>query len=221
MNSLRPAFAKRGLDVEEWQRHMHRHPQEYIRRKLRTIRLYAQPLDIPTICDQLQISLPTARRYITTYTQKGFEGLCAAEKRVRTTRLTTQQETDFKKTLLTTRPCDHRLEGSIWTGERMKAYLLATYEVDYRGGIYDLLQRLDLSHQKAHADYGNADPAQQQVYLDDLKQTLLTAGPNHAVIMYDEFSVSEKPTSYYGWAEKNTRPQHVTNEKKATASTGC
>jgi len=70
---------------------MHRHPQEYIRPKLRTIRLYAQPLDMPTICDQLQISLPTARRYnITTYTQKGFEGLCAAEKRVRTTRLTTQ-----------------------------------------------------------------------------------------------------------------------------------
>jgi len=68
----------------------------------------------------------------------------------------------------------------------MKAYLLATYEVDYRGGIYDLLQRLDLSHQKAHADYGNADPAQQQVYLDDLKQTLLTAGPNHAVIMYTD-----------------------------------
>lgn len=196
---------------------MHRHPQEYIRRKLRTIQLYAQPLDIPTICDRLHISLPTARRYITIYSQKGFEGLCAAEKRVRTTRLTTQQETDFKKTLMTTRPCDHQLEGSIWTGQRMKAYLLTTYQVKYGGGIYDLLQRLELSHQRAHADYGNADPAQQQVYLDELKETLLTAGPKHAVIMYDEFSVSEKPTAYYGWAQKNTRPQHVTDEKKATA----
>lgn len=163
MNSLRPAFAKRGLDAQEWQRQMHRHPQEYIRRKLRTIRLYAQPLDIPTICDRLPISLSTARRYITPYSQKGFEGLCAAEKRVRTTRLTAQQETDFKKTLLTTRPCDHQLEGSIWTGQRLKAYRLATDQVKYSGGIYDLLQRLDLSHQKAQADYGHADPAQQQV----------------------------------------------------------
>jgi transposase len=202
MKSLQPAFAKRGLDLQDWQRQMHRHPQEYIRRKLRTIRLYDQSGDIPAICEQIQISLPTARRYIKTYTQKGFDGLCAAEKRARKTRLTTQQEADFKKTLLTTRPTDHQLEGFI-----------------YRGGIYDLLQRLDLSHQKAHADYGNADPVQQQAYLDDLKEALLMPDPTHAVVMYDEFSVSEKPTSYYGWAEKNTRPQHVTDEKKANEST--
>lgn len=219
MKSLHPAFAKRGLNLENWQRQMDRHPQEYIRRKLRTVQLYAQTPDIPAICDRLELSLPSARRYIKTYTQQGFEGLCRPEKRARTTRLTAQQQTDFKKTLLTTRPTDHQLEGAIWTGERMKAYLLATYGVAYRGGIYDLLQRLDLSHQKAHADYGNADPVEQQRYLDELKQTLLTPDPTHAVVMYDEFSVSEKPTSYYGWAQKNTRPQHVTDEKKANGLT--
>ncbi|MBK8444750.1 MAG: hypothetical protein IPL35_15660 [Sphingobacteriales bacterium] len=41
----------------------------------------------------------------------------------------------------------------------------------------------------------------------------MVADDTTAVLMYDEFSISERPTSYYGWAEKNTRPLVVTNEK--------
>ena len=214
MNSLRPAFAQRGFDIENWQRHMNRHPQEYIRRKLRTIQRYAQPLELPTICQQLGWCLTSARRYVATYVQQGFEGLCQAEKRPRQGQLNPHQERQFKHTLLTARPHDHHLEGNIWTGELMKAYLKATYTITYRGGIYDLLARLNLSHQKAHADYGNADPDKQQLFLNELKDILSVPDPAHAVLMFDAFSVSEKPTGYYGWAEKNTRPKVVTNQKK-------
>jgi transposase len=216
MNSLRPAFTQRGFDSEDWQRQMARHPQEYIRRKLRTIQLYAQPLELPAICQQLGLCMASARLYVATYTQLGFEGLCRAEKRPRQGQLTSQQESQFKHTLLTSRPNNHHLEGNIWTGEVMKAYLKATFNITYRGGIYDLLERLNLSHQKAHADYGNADPDKQQLFLNELKDNLLVSDPAHTVLMFDEFSVSEKPTAYYGWAEKNTRPRVVTNEKKET-----
>ncbi|MBK8442380.1 MAG: winged helix-turn-helix domain-containing protein [Sphingobacteriales bacterium] len=95
----------------------------------------------------------------------------------------------------------------------MKAYLKATYGVVYKSGIYDLLERLNLSHQKAHFDYGNADKDKQKAFVTDLKEQLLVADDTTAVLMYDEFSISERPTSYYGWAEKNTRPLVVTNEK--------
>ena len=54
---------------------------------------------------------------------------------------------------------------------------------------------------------------------EDLRARLLEADETHAVVAFDEFSVCEKPTSYYGWAERNTRPVHVTNEKKAGDST--
>ena len=101
----------------------------------------------------------------------------------------------------------------------MRVYLHKVYSVAYRSGMYDLLKRLNLSHQKAHSDQGNADPIKQQAFLDTLKDTLLDADETHAVVAFDEFSVCEKPTSYYGWAERNTRPVHVTNEKKASDST--
>jgi transposase len=217
MNSLRPAFLARGFDQAHWQRLMHRHPQEYIRRKLRTIHLYAQGQSPQQVADQLDLHLATSRRYLKQYITQGWPALTQPEKRAQPSRLTAQQQAAFKDILLQTRPVDHQLGGNIWTAALMRQYLLAHYGVNYRTGIYDLLERLGLSHQKAHADYGNADPLAQQASLEQLKATLLAADPQHAVLVYDEFSISEKPTSYYGWAEKNTRPRHVTNEKKVNA----
>lgn len=54
-----------------------------------------------------------------------------------------------------------------------------------------------------------------QTYLS----ALLQADEQRAVLMFDEFSVCEKPSSYYGWAEKNTRPKVLTDEKKEPEAT--
>ncbi len=81
MNSLRPAFEKRGFDQTQGKRRMHRHPQEYIRRKLRVIKAYADKTDSTTIIKQADITLATLRRYIKTYAQGGFDALCQPEKR--------------------------------------------------------------------------------------------------------------------------------------------
>ena len=218
MNSLRHAFEKRGFDLADWKRHLNRHPQEYIRRKLRVVKAYAQGIDTDPIANQFLIAVSTVRRYLREYTRTGFEIICQTEKRDQPKRLTPHQETRFKQVLLHQRPADHGLSGTIWTGRLMNQYLTKTYNVTYKSGIYDLLERLNLSHQKAHADYGNADPAQQQAFLNELKTSLLDVDSTHTVLVYDEFSVSEKPTAYYGWAEKNTRPQFVTNEKKVVGS---
>ncbi len=96
----------------------------------------------------------------------------------------------------------------------MCQYLKQVCQVEYKSGIYDLLARTGLTHQKAHCDYGNAKAGEQLVFLRQLRQTLPAADEKTAVVKFDEFSVCEKPTSCYGWAEKNTRPTVVTNEKK-------
>ena len=161
------------------------------------------------------------RQYLGQYLRGGLAALCAPQQRPRASRLTLAQQAAFRQTLLTTCPADHGLPGRIWTGQTMCQYLLATWQVEYRQGIYDLLERLGLSHQKAHADYGNADPVAQRACLNHLQDTLLALEPTACIVAFDEFSVCEKPTAAYGWAEINTRPRHVTNEKKASASTGC
>ena len=159
--------------------------------------------------------------WVNTYLAGGFEQLCQPTVRQQPCLLSDEQAASFKEVLLNRRPEEVGLEGNLWTGQLMCQYLSQAYGVTYRSGIYDLLERLNLSHQKAHADYGNADPNQQVAFLNDLKYTLLAADEKTAVVKFDEFSVCERPSSYYGWAEKNTRPRVVTNEKNASAPTGC
>jgi transposase len=44
--------------------------------------------------------------------------------------------------------------------------------------------------------------------------------PSHKLMFYDEFSVSEQNSSYYGWAKKNTRPKVKSNEAKRNRANG-
>lgn len=221
MSYKRIKFEQQGFDETEYGRHFHLNQAEYIRTRLRCVKLYWQGMGFAQIAQQAGLHHQTVRKHVNTYIAGGFEQLCQPDTRAQQGLLTDQQAADFKQVLLSKRPEQAGLEGNIWTGALMRQYLLQTYGVSYRSGIYDLLERLRLSHQKAHSDYGNADPAQQAAFLDDLKLALLEADERTAVVKYDEFSVCERPTSHYGWAEKNTRPKVVTNEKKGSAPTGC
>jgi transposase len=217
MGYVRNKFNEVGFDEATYKRYFHRHQQEYIRKRLRMIQAFAQGESWQRIAEGVGEHPNTVRKYVNGYIKQGFEWLCQPITRQQPTRLKEQQVLDFKKTLLAKRPNEVGLEGNIWTGELMRQYLLKTYNVVYKSGIYDLLERLEMSHQRAHADYGNAKVEDQEAFLRDLQEVLLTADEQTAVVKFDEFSVCEKPSSYYGWAERNTRPVVVTDEKKERA----
>jgi len=221
MGYTRKQFSAKVFDEAEWQRCYHRRQQGYIRLKLSSVKLYQEGQSVAQIAQQLSLSPKSVRQYIRIYLDCGLQALARPTRRAQPSLLTGQQEAAFKAVLLTSCPQDHGLEGRIWTGTTMKAYLQETYQLVYRSGIYDLLERLGLSHQKAHADYANADPQEQRAFLAELTDTLLAADEQTAVAAFDEFSVCERPTAGYGWAEKNTRPTFKTDEKKGAAPMGC
>jgi transposase len=224
MGYSRKQFLAKGLDETDWQKCFHRHQQAYIGLKLTCVKSYAEGKTPHQIAGELSLSSWSVRQYLTQYLRGGLLELCQPTRRPQPSLLTPSQVLAFKEVLLSSPPQDHGLEGRIWTGHLMKQYLKNTYQVEYRSGVYDLLERLNLSHQKGHPDYANADADQQQAFLQDFTQTLLGADPQTAVVVYavprrDEFSVCEKPTAFYGWAEKNTRPTFQTDEKKELAPT--
>jgi len=214
MGYSRKKFEAKGFDEADWRKCFHRCQQAYIRLKLACVKSYAAGHTAEQIAAELSLSSLSVRQYITQYLRGGLAELCQPTQRKQPSLLTADQALAFKTVLLTSAPQDHGLEGRMWTAHRMKQYLKNTYQVEYRAGIYDLLQRLNLSHQKAHADYSNADPLQQPAFLSEFTHSLLAADAQTAVVAFDEFSVSERPTAAYGWAEKNTRPTFKTDEKK-------
>ncbi len=172
-----------------------------------------------TISKTLLLDKNSVYAFIKTYLQTGFEGLCQPAMRPKPTRLSKEQELLFKQTILTKAPFECGFEGNLWTGQVMRQFIKREFEVEFISGIYDLLERLNLSHQKAHSDYQNASQADQLQFIENFKQTLLASDDQNAVLTFDEFSISSKPTSYYGWAEKNTRPRVKTDEKNGKEPT--
>jgi len=217
MGYKRRKFAEKGMDTQAYERYFHQNQAEYIRTKLRCVKAYSEGMEFAGISQHYGVHEQSCRKYVNAYLSGGFEGLCKETKRKQPTNLTPEQALSFKGVLLSCRPCEVGLSGNIWTGKVMCQYLLQTYGVVYQSGIYDLLERLDLSHQKAHSDYGNAKLEAQQAFIEELAQSLEDADEKTAVVKFDEFSLCNRPSSYYGWAEKNTRPKVVTDEKTASA----
>ena len=214
LSYTRKKFARVGFDADLWKKYYKTHQQDYKRIKLKALYAYWQGESFAQIAKKLCKNPQTIRNYVNTYLEGGFCLLCQSIQRNHCGQLSSDQEQAFKKVILTSSPDDHDLAGNIWTGALMCQYLSKTYQVNYSWGIYDLLKRLNLSYQRAHSDYTNASLEQQQAFIKDFKQTLLSADEQTAVLAFDEFSVSEHPSNYYGWAEKNTRPKVKTDEKK-------
>jgi transposase len=221
MTHTRKLFLARGFDNDEYKRVHHRCQAEYLRTRLRCVKTFAEGHDVDVLPAMVGKSITTCRKYVQLYIKGGFASLMQADTRKQPRFLSDVQEQEFKTLLLTTRPCDHGIEGNIWTAERMKTFISARYGVTYKSGIYDLLERLGLSHQRAHADYGNASPEAQYAYLQELRHVLSAADETHRVVSFDEFSIGAIPTPYYGWAVKNTRPVVKTDEKKESEPTAC
>ena len=195
--------------------------REYIRKRLRAIKLFAENTAVATICQTLSLNKNTFYLFINLYLNEGFEGLCRLAVRPKPTLLSLQQELSFKHTILTKAPFECALEGNIWNGKLMRELIKREFAVDYKSGIYDLLNRLNLSHQKAHADYQNASRDEQIEFLEDFKQVLLDSDEQNATLTFDEFSIQNKPTAGYGWAERNTRPRVKTDEKNVKEPMDC
>lgn len=215
MKGVKKKLILKGLDLELWQQYYNRNQQEYKRNRLRAVKLVYQGHTQTSVCSTLGISQSALNDWIELYLLGDLKSLCANIVYQRESLLGSIKEKELKWILLNRTPLDFCLDANIWTGNVIMDFLYLFYGVTYQlKGIYPLLDRLNLSHQKAHHDYGNADPEKAEAFIEELRTTLLNPKQGQAIIFSDEFSVSQQPSTYYGWAEKNTRPKVVTNEKK-------
>ncbi len=83
--------------------------------------------------------------------------------------------------------------------------------------MYNVLDRQGFSYQRGHRDYENADPKVQQAYARRLKALLENKSPAEKHLFFDEFSLTNRPTTFYGWARKNTRFSVPSNESQKRA----
>ncbi len=87
--SIKYEFDQKAFDAVQWFQYFRAHQQEYLRKRLRTVKLFAENQDVATIARTLSLNKNTVYIFLKLYLREGFEGLCRPAIRPKPTRLTT------------------------------------------------------------------------------------------------------------------------------------
>jgi len=209
---------------EEWQKLYYQHQATYLRRRLKAIKLLWEGNKLVDVCLRLECNLKSLRKWIDSYLSGGFKSLLA--KKVSGKRgkgkLTKERLRILKYIILHKTPLDYGVDLYRWTLSLLGDLLKKKWGICLqKSQIQSILkEKLNLSYQKFHRDYANADVGAQKAFARDLNQRVENKKEGEVLIWFDEFSISTRPDASYAWAEKNSNPTIASNEKKEKDITG-
>lgn len=196
-----------------------KHQKEYIRRRLKAIKLLWEGYTRAEVQAKLDVDESTLIAWVRTIAQNGVEEglqyLAKAKKTPKEGKLTCEQELALLELIKDKSPHDFGYDQHIFTGKILQEIVHEKWNINVCDQtIYNLLHRHKWSYQRAHRDYENADPAEQHAFAHHLKTRIEQCAAGQELFFFDEFSISNRPTLYYGWAPVNTKFQVPSDEKK-------
>ena len=209
------------LDLELWQKVYYKTKQEYLRKRLMAIKYLYEGKARSEICKIIGCAYKTLTAWIDIFLKGGLEALTIPIKHNVKQRLSPEQKLELKEIILNQSPLDYGIDRNMWTGEIIAKLIYDKWGVTYKlARIYQILHDLGLSYQRAHRDYANANPEEQKKFVEEVKKTLEASPGKIRVVFFDEFAVFDRPSIFYGWAEVNTRPQVLSDEKERHKTNG-
>lgn len=214
----RQRLKKAPQDRELWQKLYYKHQKAYQRKRLEAIKLLWDGLKLVDVCERLNCDIQTLRTWIDLYLGGGFKRLLEPKVSGKKGkgRLSSKRLKLLKYIILNKLPSDYGFDGYVWTLDIISKLLKNKWSIELKksrlGTIMD--KELNLSYQKFHRDYINADKGKQQAFVSDLQHRINEEKEEDVLLWYDEFSVSTRPQNSRAWAEKNTAPSIRSDEKK-------
>jgi transposase len=153
----------------------HKQGLEYIRTRLRTIRLLWEGNSRQDVMRIVGVSQSTIIRWMRTLIEHGVdEGLrrLATPKKVpRPGKLSREQQDALIDMIENKHPSAYGFEQHIFTGAMLAHIVEKEWGIHVTDQtIYNILGRNRFSYQRGHRDYEPADPAEQQAYGEQLKK---------------------------------------------------
>jgi transposase len=165
------ALKEKPFNPDEWQKLYYRHQQQYIRNRLDGIKLIQQGNSRAQVCQQVGCSYDTLTRWLKKYLSGGLNELVSAITHQKPSRLSSEQQQQLKVMVLEHRPTDYGIDRQMWTGAILSEVMAQHLGVQLKDSrIYELLEELGLSYQRAHRDYANADRQAQKEWVETVKK---------------------------------------------------
>ncbi|BAY85173.1 hypothetical protein NIES267_46720 [Calothrix parasitica NIES-267] len=160
------------LDIVLWQKLYYKYQQEYIRKKLLAIKYLFEGKSRIEVSELLGCHYKTITSWIDKFLEAGLLELVQPITHKVKSRLNIEQKHELKQMLLSEKPIDYGIDRNIWTGEIISNVIELRWGVKLKTTrIYEILNELNLSYQKAHRDYANASKEQQKEFIWTLKKT--------------------------------------------------
>jgi transposase len=172
-------FATLAPNTELLDKLWHKYPSEYIRTRLRAIRLLWQGNSRQDVIETLDIGHSTIMRWMRLLVEHGVEAglrrLATPKKVPKAGKLSYAQQAALIEIIEQKKPSDYGFEHHIFTG----AILVKIVEQEWGmtvsdQTIYNILQRNRFSYQRGHRDYEPANLDEQHVYGERLKKARST-----------------------------------------------
>lgn len=164
-------LSERQLDLELWQKFYYKHQQEYLRKRLLAIKYLSEGQTRTEVSELVNCTYETLSTWIDKFLEGGLNQLVQPITHQVSSRLNLEQRQEIKIMLLSQKPTDYGIDRNIWS-KILSSVIELRWAVKLQTTrIYEILSELNLSHQKAHRDYENADEEQQKHFISTLKKT--------------------------------------------------
>jgi transposase len=172
MRSRTQDFKKQKLNLEQWQKLYYQNQQSYLRVRLLAIKLLSEGKTRIEVAQSVNCTYKTLTSWIDKYREGGLEKLTEPIKHQVRQRLNPAQKQQFKQMLLQQTPMDYGIDRNLWTAKIMLQIIEQKWNVRLKDSrIYEIIQELNLSYQRSHRDYANADKIKQKQFVELLKKT--------------------------------------------------
>lgn len=219
LSKIDQAFAELKPDFELLNKLYKKEQKEYIRTRLKAIRWLWEGKSRSEIVAKLDIDRSSLLNWLKILIAEGVEAglklLAQGKKITKSGKLNFEQQQALLDILENKKPSDYGYEQNIFTGQILAEIVEKKWQIEVTDQtIYNVLHRQGFSYQRGHRDYDNADPLAQAAYVLELKTALENKADDEKFVFFDEFSVTNRPTTFYGWARVNTKFKVPSNEKK-------
>lgn len=164
-------FNSKPQDKESWKKLHKKYQQKYLRRRLQAIDLLWSGKGRVEVSKLISCKYETLTKWIDIYNEEGLTGLIKPIKREQSQRLSGAAKADLKEIILNQTPSDYGFDRYIWTGELIGQLIEEQWQVSFKKTrIYEILDEMNLSYQRSHRDYENADKVKQKAYVEKVKK---------------------------------------------------
>lgn len=189
------------------------HQQEYLRTRLNALRMVWEGKPIKEMLSTRGIVRKSLLNWLNMLiadgVQQGLKRLVPPKKRQRSGKVTPAQQQRIVDIIEKESPPDYGYTQYIFTGQILLELIERFWGIQVCDQtVYNLLERQGFSSQRGHRDDENADPDKQHAYAE----RLTSPSPGEKHLFFDEFSVTNRPSTFYGGARKNTRVKVPSNE---------